>query len=459
MGVVAVELQDYLFILRKNWLVVLVCTALGLGAGIVHGLYSAPTYTATAKVFVSTSGATSVSELQQGNAFTMQRVKTYSELVRTNAILLPVIAETGARISAGQLRHQISASSNLNTTLIEIKVSHRDPAWAALLATTTAEVLIDVVEDIETTQSTAGSPVRLTLVEEAEAPSAPASPRPAVSALLGLLLGVAVGVGIALLRNTLDTRIRNERDVEALTDRPVIGGIVFDPKAKERPLIVQADPNSPRAESFRILRTNLQFLDLGEGRRSFVVTSPEPGDGKSTTTANLALALTYAGARVLLVSADLRKPRVAELLRIEGSVGLADVLAGRVEFIDALQRWGKSELFALPAGSLPPNPSELLGSTRMAQLVKQVGKEFDFVLYDAPPLLPVTDAAVLSKLVGGAIMVVASGKTRSFHLEGAIDALDNVGAPVSGIVLTMLPTRGPDAYGYGRYGYTYGEQV
>lgn len=159
------------------------------------------------------------------------------------------------------------------------------------------------------------------------------------------------------------------------------------------------------------------------------------------------------------MGADLRKPRVAELLRIEGSVGLADVLAGRVEFIDALQRWGKSELFALPAGSIPPNPSELLGSTRMAQLVKQVGKEFDFVLYDAPPLLPVTDAAVLSKLVGGAIMVVASGKTRSLHLEGAIDALDNVGAPVSGIVLTMLPTRGPDAYGYGRYGYTYGEQV
>lgn len=153
---------------------------------------------------------------------------------------------------------------------------------------------------------------------------------------MGLLIGVASGTSLALLRNALDTRIRNERDVELVTDAPVLGGIVLDPKAKECPLIVHADPSSPRAESFRTLRTNLQFLDLDSDRHSFVITSPEPGDGKSTTAANLALTLTFSGARVLLVGADLRKPRVADYLRIEGAVGLSDVLVGRLTLLDAM---------------------------------------------------------------------------------------------------------------------------
>lgn len=449
------ELQDYLRIFRKSWILILALTVAGAGLGLIYALVATPVYTASARVFVSTSGATTAADLQQGNTFTQQRVKTYAELVRTAAVLQPTIDALNINTSVAKLRGEVSASAPLNTTVIDITVTNTDPVFAASLATETADRLIEVVEQIETTDPSAGSPVRLTVVQEAEVPTAPTSPRKALSVALGLLLGLALGVGIALVRAGLDTRVRNERDLEQITDVPVLGGIVFDPKASERPLIVHEDSHSPRAENFRTLRTNLQFLDAGRADRAFVVTSPMAGEGKSTTTANLAIALAQAGARVLLVGADLRKPKMAAYMGIEGSVGLTDVLIGRVSLADATQRWGKTDLFLLPAGQIPPNPSEILGSALMADLIRELHKQYDVVLYDAPPLLPVTDAAVLARLVGGALLVVAAGKTHAQQVDSALATLENVGAPLSGLVLTMLPTRGPDAYGYGRYGYAY----
>jgi len=450
-----VELQDYLRIFRKNWIAILLLTVLGAGLGFSYAVVATPTYTASARVFVSTSGATTAADLQQGNTFTQQRVKTYAELVTTAAVLQPTIDSLNLSTSVAKLRGQVSATAPLNTTVINVTVNSTDPVFAATLATETANQLIEVVQQIETTNALQGSPVRLTVVQEAEVPLAPTSPKKALNVAMGLLLGLALGVALALLRAALDTKIRNEKDLERVTDLPVLGGIVFDPKAKDRPLIVHEDSASPRAESFRTLRTNLQFLDAGRRERAFVVTSAIPGEGKSTTTANLAIALAQAGAKVLLVGADLRKPKMAHYLGIEGSVGLTDVLIGRVELGDAVQRWGRTDLFLLPSGQLPPNPSELLGSALMDDLISRLNKEFDVVLYDAPPLLPVTDAAVLARLVGGCLVLVASGKTTSPEFDTALATLENVGAPVSGIVLTMLPTKGPDAYGYGRYGHTY----
>ncbi len=457
-----VELQDYLLVLRKNWLTIVLLAVLGTGAGVAYSMLATPSYTTSAKVFVSTTGADDVSELQQGNTFTVQRVQTYADLVSTASVLQPTIENLGLDIAASGLRGMISASAPTNTSVIDVTATNTDPVYAASLATGTANALIEVVEGIETTDAADGaSPVQLTLVQEAEIPQAPVSPNKPLNTALGLLLGLAAGLAIALLRHALDTHIRGERDLELLTDTPVIGGIVFDPKAAERPLVIHADPRSPRAESFRTLRTNLQFLDAGR-ERAFVVTSALPGEGKSTTAANLAISLSDAGARVLLVGSDMRKPKMAEYMGVEGGVGLSDVLIGRVAFHDAVQRWGRTSLHLLPAGAIPPNPSELLGSTAMSELIERLNSEFDVVLYDAPPLLPVTDAAVLSRLVGGSVVVVAAGKTRTHQVEGALDALANVAAPVSGFVLTMLPTKGPDAYGYGRYGYassTYGEKA
>ena len=451
------ELRDYIRILRKSWVLILVLALTGIGVASALSILQTPKFSATAKVFVSTQGSGSTSDLQQGNTFTVQRVKTYSDLVTTSVVLLPVIAALDLGIPADELAKRITASAPLDTSIINITVIDTDPVRAAGIANAASQSLTAVVQQFETSDSAnATSTVKLTRAQEATVPSVPVSPNVPLNIALGALLGLALGVGLAVLRETLETRIRNEHDVEQVTDAAILGGIVFDPKAQERPLIVHVDPRSPRAESFRTLRTNLQYLDVGRTDRSFVITSSIESEGKSTTGANLAIALADTGVRVLLVDADLRRPKIADYMGLEGAVGLTDVLIGRAQLEDVIQPWGTAKLFVLPAGHVPPNPSELLGSARMVHFIAEFNRAFDVIIYDAPPLLPVTDAAILAKSVGGAIVVVAAGRTHKNQLKGALAALENVGAAVSGLVLTMLPTKGPDAYGYGRYGYGYG---
>ncbi|CAD5991222.1 polysaccharide biosynthesis tyrosine autokinase [Agreia sp. COWG] len=455
------ELRDYARILQKSWILIAVLLFVGIGAAAGFSILQTPKYSSSAKVFVSTSGGSSVSDLQQGNTFSQQRVKTYADLATTPIVLLPVIAELGLNLSSADLASMVTATAPLNTTLIEIGVTSVDPALASQIATAVSESLTQVVEKIETPadSGSATSPVKLTLVQHAEVPQVPVSPNIPLNIGLGGLVGLVLGIAIAVLREASDNRIRNERDVEAITDAPILGGIVFDPKAAERPLIVHDDPRSPRAESFRTLRTNLRYLDVGRESRSFVITSSIQSEGKSTSAVNLAIALSDAGSRVLLVDADLRRPKIHEYLGLEGAVGLTDLLIGRAEPEDVIQPWGQRDLFVLPAGTIPPNPSELLGSAALLKLVNEFNRAFDVVLFDSAPLLPVTDGAILARTVGGTIVVCAAGRTHKNQLKGAFTALANVDAPVSGVVLTMLPTKGPDSYGRGRYGYgyTYGD--
>ncbi|CAN5424394.1 polysaccharide biosynthesis tyrosine autokinase [soil metagenome] len=449
------ELTDYLHILRKNWLIIVLATLLGVGAAAGYSLTRTPMYEAQSTVFVSTQAGGTIGELQQGSTFTQARVTTYSNLVTTPIVMNPVIAKLDLGVSANTLAQAVTASSPLNTTLITISVTDADPLLAADIANALAASLTAAVESIETPNGSDASPVRLTRVKDAVTPLAPSSPNVTLNLALGGLIGLALGIGVAVLRSVLDTRIRTPQDLTPVTDAPLIGAIAFDPKAKDRPIIVHADPLSPRAESFRALRTNLQFLDMG-GRASFVITSSVPSEGKSTTTINLAIALADAGKRVALLDTDLRKPKVAEYLGIEGGAGLTDVLIGRVKVGDVMHPWGDRTMYVMPAGKIPPNPSELLGSQQMATLLEVLERDFDVVLCDAPPLLPVTDAAILARATSGALVVVSAGRTNRHQLSGAIDALQTVGAKVAGIVLSMVPTRGPDAYAY-TYGYGYGQ--
>ncbi|RKT36119.1 capsular exopolysaccharide synthesis family protein [Microbacterium sp. AG1240] len=448
------ELSDYIRILRKNWLVIVVTTLVGVAVAAGFSLTRTPQFEATSGVFVSTEGGSTITELQQGSNFTQARIATYVELVEEPFVLNPVITDLGLNMNADALAGRVTASAQLDSTIVQITVTDADPAKAALIANALGASLANAVETLETRDGQEVSPVKLTRVRDAQAPRVPVSPNVPLNLALGGLVGLALGVGIAVLRAVLDNKVRNTRDIENLTDRPLIGAIPFDPKAKERPLILEADPHNQRSEAFRALRTNLQFLEM-DGGNIFVVTSSLPSEGKSTTTINLAVALADAGKRVALLDTDLRKPKVAEYLNIEGGAGLTDVLIGRARVADVMLPWGKRPLYVLPAGKVPPNPSELLGSKQMGQLLEALGNEFDVVLCDAPPLLPVTDAAVLSKFTAGALLIVAAGKTTTHQLSGALDALETVGSKVGGVVLTMLPTRGPDSYGYG-YGYGYG---
>ena len=450
------ELRDYLRILHKNWIIIVALSLLGIAAASTVSIVATPKYVSSTELYVSVrSGVDSAtSELVQGTSFARQAVTSYVSIVNSARVLEPVIDDLGLDVTSQQLAARVTAASPLNTVLIQISVTDDDPVMAANIANSVGENFIDVVVNaLEKPEGGGASMVKIETVEPALPAAKPASPNVPLNLVLGLLVGLAVGIGTAVLRTVLDTRIHSSHDVELVTDKPLLGGISFDPDAQKRPLVVHVDPRSPRAESFRTLRTNLQFLNVDSGPRSFVVTSSVPGEGKSTTAANLAISLAETGARVALVDGDLRLPRLAQYMGIEGAVGLTDVLIGRAQLSDVLQKWGRAQLYVLPSGRIPPNPSELLGSGNMKRLLLSLTTDFSYVIIDSPPLLLVTDAAVVSKLADGAILVAASGRTKRAELAAAVRALDHIGSKLLGVVITMLPTKGPDAYGYGTYAY------
>jgi capsular exopolysaccharide synthesis family protein len=459
-----VDLRDYLRTLRKRWALVLACTLLATGAAYGATALTTPTYEARTQLFVSSFAGSNVSDAYQGSLFTQQRVKSYADVVDAPSVTRPVVKELGLDMSASALAEKISTEVPLDTVLINVTVSDTDPKQAAAIADAVGKRFSTVVTDLETVDGSGNgnnrgggssqAPVKVSVVKPATAPETPVSPRPLVNLALGVLVGLAVGVGAAVLRETLDTSVKSTDDLADVTGRASLGVIAYDSDAVRQPLIVHADPRAPRAEAFRTLRTNLQFVDVDQPPRSVVITSTLVDEGKSTTAVNLALALAQAGVRVALVEGDLRRPRVDEYLRLEGAVGLTNVLVGQVGLDDALQSWGPHKLLVLPSGPVPPNPSELLGSQQMVSLLGSLQERADIVLVDSPPLLPVTDAAVLARACDGAVLVARHGKVHREQVASAVAALDAVDARLLGTVLSMAPTKGPDAYRH-HYGYAY----
>jgi len=449
-----VDLRDYVRILRKRWPIIVAVFVIGGAAAAAIAFRATPVYAAHTQLFVTTpSGGDNTTGLQQGNTFTQERVKSYAAIMSSPKVLDPVIAELKLPESDGALAQHVSASAPLDTVLINVSVTDTDPQAAAKIANAVGASFSTVVASLEEPASGGASPIKVTTVKQAGVPSMPVSPNKKLDIALGLLVGLAVGVGIAVLRDTLDTTVKTTADLAVVTKSAFLGGIVYDPEVPKRPLITHADPQSRRAESFRHLRTNLQFLDITNDSKSFVITSSVGGEGKSTTCANLAVALAATGSRVALVEGDLRRPKVADYLGLERAVGLTTVLIGQATITDVMQSWGNGQLHVLPAGRVPPNPSELLGSQAMQTVIRQLEASYDYVLIDAPPLLPVTDATVLSRIAGGAIVVVGSGKIRREQLRRSLETLAAVDAPVHGLILNFLPTKGPDAYSYYAYGY------
>lgn len=449
------ELKDYLRIVRRNWILVVACALIGiLGAGAVS-LLMKPSYRSETKLFVALQSSGSVSELQQGNVFSQARVQSYVKTVATPTVLQPVIDSLDLKTTPQALAQKIVATSDTNTVLISISVQNESPVQAAAIAQSVSRSLIAAVDDLEKPSNGGNSPVKLSIVTPATAPSSPYSPNVQLNLVVGLLAGLLAGIGLAVLRAVLDTRIRGEADLRRVTGAAVLGGISFDMDAIKKPLLTQAAHQSPRAESFRQLRTNLQFAHVSHETKTLLVTSSVPGEGKSTTATNLAIAMAQAGQSVALVDADLRRPMIADYLGLERNAGLTTALIGEADVNDLLQPWGDGQLYVLTSGQVPPNPSELLGSEKMRQLIIRLESVFDAVIIDAPPLLPVTDAAVLAQQVGGVVVVVGTQKVRTGDLEKSLAALDMVEADILGVVLNRLPVKGPDAYAYAYNSYSY----
>jgi succinoglycan biosynthesis transport protein ExoP len=294
------------------------------------------------------------------------------------------------------------------------------------------------------------------LVDKATVPTTPASPRPVRDLVIAAAAGLILGMGAAILLDQLDDSVKSPDDLGRVahgTPNLAVIPYVAGWKAKDQTVVVSiSDPKSPAAEAYRSLRTSVQFAALDRPLRTLHVTSPSQGEGKTTTLANLGVALAQVGQRVIIVCCDLRRPRLHEFFGMDNSLGFTSVLLGHVPAALALQDVPEvNGLQVLPSGPLPPNPSELLASSRAAEVLLALQGLADIILIDSPPVLPVTDAAVLSGLVDATVVVATAGLTTRRQLRQAFEILGQVDAPILATVLNRVTTG--DSYGYGRYRY------
>ncbi|MCA2214064.1 polysaccharide biosynthesis tyrosine autokinase [Jidongwangia harbinensis] len=443
------ELKNYLRVARKRWWMLLLGVVASCSlVGVVTAQMS-PQYATSVTFFITTPNS-GVTDAYQGGLFSQQRVKSYATLLTGDRLAIAVAAEPAVGLTAAEVRDRVSARALPETVLLEATVTDGSAARADLVAAVLARQFTTMVESLETPRGKADSPVKVEVVAGPQSSGGPVSPQPVRNLVLAALFGLLAGAAAATLREVLDTTVKSPEALHDLATAPVLARVPFDADARSRSLTFGTGGHSARAEALRQLRTNLQFVDVDRPVKTLVVTSAVPGEGKSSTACGLAILFAEAGQRVLIIDADLRRPRIAEYLDLEGAVGLTTVLAGRASAEDVLQRWGDG-LWVLPSGSLPPNPSELLGSRHMGELLDAFREQFDMVIVDCPPLLPVTDGAVVAARADGALLLARSHKTTSSQVQTAVRALQSVDARLLGCVFNMVSTKGPEGYYYEQY--------
>lgn len=440
------ELQHYLKILQDRWGLALITAMLMLAAVAGFTFLQTPQYQATNRVFVQTQTGSSVADLNSGVSFASQQIISYADVARSPLVLDPVIEELDLDTSAQELASQISTAVPPETLILELTATDDDPARAAAIANATSESLRLQVSALETTEGE--STVELTVISPAVEPTSPASPNILRNGVIGLALAALAAVAVTIVREFFDNRVRRPEDIEQAFDCAVIATIPASKDETNLPLISVQLPQSAQAEAYRELRTNLQFMGLTGDSSSVLFTSSLPGEGKTSSAINLAHVVAQAGNRVLLIDADLRRPTIARYLGLEGGAGLTSVLSGRADLEDVTQPLETEGLEVLASGPIPPNPSELLGSKSMQNLLTEAAATYDFVVIDTAPMLAVTDAVALSRYVGGTVVVAESERVRRPQLSQALEKLDVVEARLLGVVLNRVRRGSRGFYSY-----------
>jgi succinoglycan biosynthesis transport protein ExoP len=498
-------LRSYLLLVRRRKWWVMALAILGLGASLALALTQPKQYSATAQLLVQSPGqginlggtqqAVTTTDVQTDlqlatSAPVVQLVRqklgsapavATAEVAQTNVIALTAISSSPARAAliantyanafvaqtrkvaiANLTAAQAQLESQISSLSRQIRGLQGQPSQSAQVSALVNQeaILKEQVAQLQVNGAVATSGVEL--VTPAQPPSAPSSPKPVQDALLGLAAGLALGLGAAFLRDSLDDALTSKDAAERLTGAPVLSMVPMVGSWKKRDRAVVAassEPTSPAAEAYRSLRTSVQFARQAHELHTLLVTSPAAAEGKTSTVANLGAVFAQGGERVVLVSCDLRRPRLAQFFGLEERTGLTTVLLGQRSLEQALQPVrGYECLWLLGAGPVPPNPAELLSSPRARELFETLQENFDLVLVDSPPVLPVTDAMVLSQYADGTLLVAAAGQTRRAELQRAAERFTQAKAPLTGVVLnevTKLSGYGygyGDGYGYGRYG-------
>jgi len=486
--------RTYLQILRRRkWWIGLIAM-LGLVGSLAFALTVHKQYSATAQLLVQPSIDASGLGAVQEQPVTQTDVLTELQLVTSAPVQQAVRNQLGSTPT-------VSASEIGQTNVIAITATSQVPSQASLIANLYANAFVQYRQAVESRSlTTAEAQLRsqisslgqqlssfgsnttspeasallnqeavlkeqlaqmqvsgaqvtgdVVLVTPAQTPVSPSSPKPAEDALLGLIAGLLVGLGAAFLRDALDDRLTSKETAEHAGAAPVLAmtPLVTSWRRKKPLLVTITEPTSPAAESYRSLRTSLQFARQGQQLRSVVLTSPGVDEGKTSTLANLGVVFAQAGERVVLVSADLRRPRIGDFFELDEHVGLTSVLLGHQTLETTLLPIpGFGRLSLLPAGPVPPNPAELLSSSRAQEIFTRLRQHFDLVLIDSPPVLPVTDPAILALHADATLLLAAAGQTRRADLHRAAEKLEQVNAKVLGIVLNKVTRQTERNYGY-----------
>ena len=435
-------------VLRKRWYIVLAATLLcGIGAFAASTTVT-PIYHSTASLYFSLQTASSGSDINQGSAYTQAQMLSFARLATSAIVVDPAAKELDGDLSATQLRRSMNVTIPQNTVILDIRVGLSDPERAALVANTVADSLIAAVDEVAPEDSDGAATVTARSIEPATPAIFQSSPNKQQDAMLGAIIGFLLSSFAVVLASALDTRVRTEATLKSITELPVLGSIEQTPSSSDpRPVAIR-QPNGSAAESFRHVRSGLRFASASHETRSLAITSSRPAEGKTWTAGNLALVLAETGKRVLLVDADLRKPKVADAFGIVGAVGLTTVLIDAIPLLSAVQQWPRSTLEILPSGAVPPNPAELLASERMKELIQELTDEYDLVVIDTAPVQVVADATVIAQQVDSVLIVADSTRVRRAQLANTIETLERSGAHISGVVLNRVKPRSRDDYYY-----------
>lgn len=459
-------MQKVVRILRAYWKAIVALTIVGSLAGFAWSAVQPRVYTADASGYVAaTSSDGSTGAALAGDQLALSKVKSFVDMGYWRSVAESARQQLGVDDSPEDLVQRIHVSNPVDTVNIRVDATGSTPEAARDLAEAWIHGMTSEVNGLETGGNGEGA-VRLIAGDSARLPDAPSSPNVKLDVLIGGLLGAVAGVVFALVRRAFDRRVRTARDITDAVDASVVGVLPVDKDlAGGRAVFSFDDIKDGRGsfahkEAMRELRTNLQYVDVDRPARIMVITSPLPGDGKSTTAANLAVSIAATGQSVILIDADLRRPVLGGIFGFSDDVGLSDVLAGRAQIEQVAHQVDEhGRLFVVAAGRTPPNPTEMVGSQRMQTLTRKLAEDL-VVIIDSPPTLAVADAAVIASWADGAVLVVTAGRTTDDMLTRATENLGKTRGRLLGVVLNRMPLRGADSSYYGaQYGGYYGYGV
>lgn len=465
--------EGFIRTLKRQWYIMVVATIIGGLLAFGVSLVQPKLYASDATGVVTTGDTGSIALASAADTLAKSKATQYQALASSRKVAERALEISGYQMSPEEALSMVSAAVPLDTAQIKVTVRSQEPEVARNLADAWIQALGDNVKEVEnsgnSSSSSAGnfsvtSVMSFAAYVPANLPTSPVAPNIKMNTLLGVLVGLGVAAVYLFIQSVRDRSIRSIDVLLEVTgpEVPVLGTIPFSETfSTSRVLKPTVDGQTTRRSDFQLveslkeLRTNLQFKNPDTPPRRIVVTSSLPSDGKSTVADNLAIILSQSGKPVFLVDADLRRPTVAKSFGLVGEVGVTDVVIGRADVEDVLQTVeGYPNLYILAAGRIPPNPSEILSSEAFNQMIDTLAKQ-GLVILDAPPLLPVTDSAILATKFDGALLVVEANGTKREELAKSLGNLQRVQADILGTVLNKVPTTGSEAGYYQYYGRDY----